>query len=1026
MKKGLIIFVAALLVLAGMALAVRSYLPTLACRMLGKAIDGTVEASKSSISFSDGLIVLKLEGMRIKGKTVEGAVGTCELRARPSKGLYVKYLVISDFALKIGSRKGHIAFFPVPVELALIRKGTVEYEGHTYTLRELRVTNFNTGGKMEFSIDGGIEGLGNLKTKGEGIFGEKRSDLKGEYELAGVDIARILKDYKGLADSRGLFRFKDGVLVMDGEVRADYFSMVEDFLKHPIVSVKNSCRIHVKRAGVETDVSLEGLSYKGTPLALSFSSVGKKLSSLELKTGFLGVDDVVDVIDPDLFAHGDWGPLSFVKNGRLRIGSFVFRRGRPIVAELEVRDVEADVGPFAFGGISGLLRVHDNALSLSGFSGRLGQGLLSEAAGFVPLTLDRDVRLKAHYAVGLKELTRLTGTESVEVTGGTTEGTIELHGREDTGFSAEGAGRLTNGGFVWRRTAFGASGKYTFGNRTVAFAPLIVTAVRTRLVVTGTAKAEQADLSLRGRIDGRQIVRLAELPYRLRGPVGVEGKINLKDDAFRAEGRIVMTDLSFEAPNVMKKGRSVKSVALVSLHGKRGGELGVDSLTYTLGPLEAAFSGTIGEGKISHVHLALDLPKTEELPQLFFFRENGVKGELKADVFVDELPYPVTKLPAMRGYVTFREGVLHPAALALPLTNINLAAIFEGDRYAVDLSNLRMGSSVLSEGHLTVDGLSAPHFTLAVDMDSFDPGDFSGIFRKQLRLPVILPGSLADRTTGEFLLESKSVRATNVDLKDVLVRGSFGGRTLAVHEGGAAVGRGNLTLQGDAYLGPVATIHARARLSHATAQEFLAFLGEKHGIVEGVGSISADLSFAGNDGDQLARSASGTVNLASRDGVIRKWVILSKILAFTNLSDLVRGRVDLTRQGLVYRRFNASFHGRDGVFHTDNLLIDSPSMLITGTGDVDAAAKEMDGELIISPLVTLDRIINVIPIVRRIVREGKSGFLFFGYHLKGPLDDPEVESSYVRSVGARIFYLLRNAVELPKGLWDSFQKERQR
>ena len=99
----------------------------------------------------------------------------------PSKGLYVKYFAISDFTIRIGKERGHIGFYPVPVELAVIRKGTVEYEGRTYVLREMRVTNFNTGGKLEFSIDGGIEGQGNLKTRGEGIFGEKRSDLRGEY-----------------------------------------------------------------------------------------------------------------------------------------------------------------------------------------------------------------------------------------------------------------------------------------------------------------------------------------------------------------------------------------------------------------------------------------------------------------------------------------------------------------------------------------------------------------------------------------------------------------------------------------------------------------------------------------------------------------------------------------------------------------------------------------------------------------------------------------------------------------------------
>ena len=119
--------------------------------------------------------------------------------------------------IKIGGERGHIGFYPVPVELAEIRKGTIEYEGRKYVLREMRVTNFNTGGKMEFSIDGGIEGLGNLKTRGEGIFGEKRSDLQGEYNLSGVNMARVFKDYGGLADSTGSFSYREGASHGAGE-----------------------------------------------------------------------------------------------------------------------------------------------------------------------------------------------------------------------------------------------------------------------------------------------------------------------------------------------------------------------------------------------------------------------------------------------------------------------------------------------------------------------------------------------------------------------------------------------------------------------------------------------------------------------------------------------------------------------------------------------------------------------------------------------------------------------------------------
>ena len=1025
MKKALIIVIAVLCVLAGMTLAARFYLSALAFHLLGKAIDGRVEASSSSVSFRGGLLVLKLDGVRIKGK-VEGVVGTCELRVQPSKGLYIKYFTISDFDIKIGKEKGRIGFYPVPVELAEIRKGTVDYEGRKYILREMRVSNFNTGGQLEFSIDGGAEGLGDIKTRGEGFFGEKRSDLHGAYSLSHVDMARVFKDYEGLADSRGTFSYREGVFVMDGDVKAPYFSLMEDFLKRRLASEENECRVHLKRAGGMTDVALTGLSFKGTPLFLKFSSDPKKLTYLELSTGFLAIPDLISYIDPAVLSEGGLGPLSFVKDGVVRIGSFVFRRGRPITAEIEVAHVEAGAGKLAFHEVRGFLRLDGKALVLTGFEGRLGEGRIEGVSGLVPLRLDRDVRLSGRYSLGLKDLSQLAGTDNVEVLAGTTEGDVSLHGRQGRGFSVEGAGAIDAGRFVWKGVTLGASGSYAFRDGRVAFAPLVISGAGTRLFMTGRADSARADLRVKGVIDARQIGVVLDRPSLLQGFVAVDGEVAFKDDTFGLKGRLSMTDLSFEIPRLMKKGRGVESSAVVSLHVEPGGDLRVDSLLYTLGPLEAALSARVGKGSISHMRLVLDVPKIEELSRLFFFDDGAARGDLKVDARVENLPYPVTRLPVMQGHLAFRGDILHPPTFAKPLTGIDLACAFEGERFTIALSGLRAGESVLKSARLVIAGTDAPRFALGVDMDSFDPADFAHDYGKQPRVPVIAAGSLMARATGGFHLTSKTVRFRGTPYRDLVMKGTFGHRMLDVTEGRIGAAKGGLVFRGDAYLGSVPRLNVKGHLSDVTGEEVLALFGGKQHVFEGTGSISADLAFTGRDSDALTKSASGRVTVASRDGVIRRWNILSKILALTNMYDLFQGRVDVTRDGLMYKRLSASFDGNNGVFHTNDFLIDSPSMLITGMGDLDVGKNEIDGRMTLSPFVTTDKLINLVPLVRSIIREKTSGFLFFVYNVKGPSQDPEVKLSYVRSVGTRIVYLLRNTLQLPKGVWDELHKELQR
>ena len=79
------------------------------------------------------------------------------------------------------------------------------------------------------------------------------------------------------------------------------------------------------------------------------------------------------------------------------------------------------------------------------------------------------------------------------------------------------------------------------------------------------------------------------------------------------------------------------------------------------------------------------------------------------------------------------------------------------------------------------------------------------------------------------------------------------------------------------------------QLSDVTAREVLALFGGKPDIFEGTGIDVGSLTLTGRDGEEMARSASGTVSVESRDGVIRRWNIISKILALTNVYDLFRG-----------------------------------------------------------------------------------------------------------------------------------------
>ncbi len=1024
MKKALYIFLAALLVVACLITAAWFYLPSLAYRMIGKAIGGSVTASQSSVGLKDGILVISLKGVELNGKVVRGSIGLCELRVDPTKGIYVKYLGVSDFDVTVKGEGGRIAFYPVPVELADIRKGLLNYGGKKYTVREIRVANFNTGKAMEFSIDAGVEGLGNLKTHGEGFFGDTRSDIKGEYLLSGLNIARVLKDYQGLVDSKGTFTYKDDKLVMDGEAEAPYFSIMENFLNKPVVTENSKCHMHVTNAGDIIGVSLEGLSFKGAPLTLKFNAKYKRLIDLHLAMDFLPIHSLTEYVNLARFSEKDWAPLSYIQDGDVRVRSFVFEEKKPLHAEFDVRGGSGGEGKFVFRDVEGTARLDGEVFALSGFKGRFGEGRISDVSGVIPLKGDRDLHIKGSYDLALPDLGRLSEVRDVQAAGGTTEGSVELKGRQDRGFFIEGAGTLRDGDVVWRRVHLGASGDYAFKDGSITFDRLLIKGAKTRLLVRGQAQNGKASLAVNGRVDGKQIGGLFLSRYPMDGPIDVDGTIEVRDGSYSAAGRVDMTGLSLEIPGVMKKGPGVASLADVSLKGERNGEISVDDLHCTMGEMKARASGTVSVGRISNAHVVLDLPRVENMGQLFFFRQIKAQGDLKADVWLDEARLPMTRLPAMRGSLTFRSGGLQLPWMVNPLADIDLSCTFAGDRFALDVSGARAGTSKLASSHLVVKGLDAPAFALTLDMERLDPRDFRGKGGRPFRIPVIPEGSLMSRARGTLLVQAHQIVGSGMAGRDLVLDAAFADRTLVVKQGGMTMSPGSVSFQGNVRLVREPEVTVTGELKDLTAREAFSLFGAgADDILEGTGSITGTLRLKGRDAGELARSAEGTVTVASRSGVIRKWNLISKLLAVTNFYDLFRGRVNLSRDGLAYRRLGAAFEGRKGIFHASNFFIESPSMIITGVGDIDAAKKTIDAKMTVSPLVAMDRLIGWMPIIRDIIKEKKAGFIFFVYDVKGPLSDPQITSSYVQSVGRRAFNILWNTLKLPKEIVDELPRD---
>jgi len=79
----------------------------------------------------------------------------------------------------------------------------------------------------------------------------------------------------------------------------------------------------------------------------------------------------------------------------------------------------------------------------------------------------------------------------------------------------------------------------------------------------------------------------------------------------------------------------------------------------------------------------------------------------------------------------------------------------------------------------------------------------------------------------------------------------------------------------------------------------------------------------------------------------------------------------------------------------------------------------MDARITVSPLVTIDKIVSNIPVLKNILQDKKRGFIYAVYDVKGPIEDPEIKVSYIQTIGSLPLNILRGLIEFPMNLFGN-------
>src|SRR5208283_274618 len=195
-------------------------------------------------------------------------------------------------------------------------------------------------------------------------------------------------------------------------------------------------------------------------------------------------------------------------------------------------------------------------------------------------------------------------------------------------------------------------------------------------------------------------------------------------------------------------------------------------------------------------------------------------------------------------------------------------------------------------------------------------------------------------------------------------------------------------------------IFGRAQNLNAAAL-FLLKRGITRSPVSGRLDATADL-WADTDSDFFATMA-GTAIMKLRDGTIDRFTLVSRLLEVIDLRSWLTAKVPDPRvSGLQFRLVSADFKGSNGVFYTDDLLLDGPVIDIVASGNVNLDQSTIDMKIGMIPFNTVNWALSHIPLVGKNVAGGTHSIISAYFNARGPITDPRGTVSPITSV-AEIF-----------------------
>jgi uncharacterized protein YhdP len=706
-------------------------------------------------------------------------------------------------------------------------------------------------------------------------------------------------------------------------------------------------------------------------------------------------------------------------------GSGILRDSKTFSLSLNLQGVNFKYHGFndTYSDVFGRVEFRGPKITMKKLNGLYGKATINSLSGEVAgltkrVTYRINLESSLELSESLTELKRLTRGSLDKISGtGKIAIKLQLSGGGGNGLNYSGKvdflGATMNHASIPIKWFTSTKGSVGFENGLVVFHNLHALSGGSELFLNGTIEelkspAPAVSLSIKGAIESiglnsllkEEGIKPIEYKYLMFYDVKVKGK----KGALKIDSTLDLSHVEIKSIKGIKKARGYPVLIKVEAETK-GNDTDIKRAIINLGGSAMELKGKVSTKPLNYV---IEIPKSKiKLADLdsvltLFIDDEWSSGEVNFNLKAERKKGSEKTL--LNGEASIKNGYLRTVLLKNQLEEINLKASFNGNKAEITIDKVKIDNSS-AQGRVTISDIRGRVIDFEVNSDYLESADLA--LRK--REKDTLKKKKKSRLTGfgkinirKGLMGKQAFKAFNTKVAIDQDYFNFDPLIFSLSEG---LITGNAKIIKDPKNDKL--FKTKLEVQNIDIEALVSGLGSKKKIVSG--RLFANLDLYAKRGVKIKEGLGGKISFSSERGRLWKFTVITKIFSLVNIISIN----SLFEEGLKYNKISGTFNVADGIFNTEDVLFDSNSLRMSAYGKIDYASDKIDATLGFHPFVTIDKIINAIPLAGWIISGKNQSTITMYYEIDGPLKSPDVRAVPIKSLGKGIFGIIERTMKIP-------------